>query len=288
MIEDTGPLTRKRMETVEDDLLQHSLDFIDRAHEAGKPFLLWHNSTRMHVWTRLSERWKDKTQSASTPMVCRSSTGSSVSCSRRSTSTGWPKTRSSSSRPTTGPRSSRGRMAGHRLSGARRVLAGKAASVCRSRCAGQDTSRRARCSTASSRSRTSCRPSWPLPVSRTSRSSCCRATRRATRTSASTLTGTTSFPTSAGRARSRRGTSFLLRGARALRDPLSKLESSFPGQERLVGGQSMNPPCQGGKTGGHRFDPGYAPPFESPANAGLSVFQGEATQLSTSADGRAT
>ena len=31
------------------------------AHEAGKPFLLWHNTTRMHVWTRLSERWRDKT-----------------------------------------------------------------------------------------------------------------------------------------------------------------------------------------------------------------------------------
>jgi len=60
-IEDTGPLTRKRMETVEDDLLARSLDFIDRAHAADKPFLLWHNTTRMHVWTRLSERWKDKT-----------------------------------------------------------------------------------------------------------------------------------------------------------------------------------------------------------------------------------
>jgi arylsulfatase len=60
-IEDTGPLTRKRMETIEDDLLARSLDFIDRAHADGKPFLLWHNTTRMHVWTRLSERWKDKT-----------------------------------------------------------------------------------------------------------------------------------------------------------------------------------------------------------------------------------
>jgi arylsulfatase A-like enzyme len=39
-IEDTGPLTRKRMETVEDDLRTHSLDFIDRAHAADKPFLL--------------------------------------------------------------------------------------------------------------------------------------------------------------------------------------------------------------------------------------------------------
>ncbi|MBB2940649.1 arylsulfatase [Actinoplanes lutulentus] len=60
-ITDTGPLTRERMTTIENDLLERSLGFIDRAHEQGKPFLLWHNSTRMHVWTRLSERWKDKT-----------------------------------------------------------------------------------------------------------------------------------------------------------------------------------------------------------------------------------
>jgi arylsulfatase len=60
-IHDTGPLTRKRMETIEDDLLSRSIEFIDRAHEAGKPFLLWHNTTRMHVWTRLSDRWREKT-----------------------------------------------------------------------------------------------------------------------------------------------------------------------------------------------------------------------------------
>jgi arylsulfatase A-like enzyme len=62
VIEDTGPLTRKRMETIEDDLLARSFDFIERAHKAEKPFLLWHNTTRMHVWTHLSERWKDKTK----------------------------------------------------------------------------------------------------------------------------------------------------------------------------------------------------------------------------------
>jgi arylsulfatase A-like enzyme len=50
------------METVEEDLLAHSLDFIDRAYAAVKPFLLWHNATRMHVWTRPSERWRDKTK----------------------------------------------------------------------------------------------------------------------------------------------------------------------------------------------------------------------------------
>ena len=61
-IRDTGPLTRKRMETVEDDLLQRSLSFMDRAKAANKPFFLWHNTTRMHVWTHLGERWKDKTK----------------------------------------------------------------------------------------------------------------------------------------------------------------------------------------------------------------------------------
>jgi len=58
--EDTGPLTRKRMETVEEDLLQASLDFMDKSAKGGKPFFLWHNTTRMHVWTRLSPQWEDK------------------------------------------------------------------------------------------------------------------------------------------------------------------------------------------------------------------------------------
>ncbi len=61
-IRDTGPLTRERMGTVEDDLLRRSLDFMTRARSANRPFFLWHNTTRMHVWTRLGERWKDKTK----------------------------------------------------------------------------------------------------------------------------------------------------------------------------------------------------------------------------------
>jgi arylsulfatase A-like enzyme len=59
-IEDTGPLTRKRMETADTEFLNKSLDFIERAHKAGKPFFVWHNSTRMHVWTHLSEKYKGK------------------------------------------------------------------------------------------------------------------------------------------------------------------------------------------------------------------------------------
>jgi arylsulfatase len=59
-ITDTGPITRKRMETAEEELLARSLDFMDRTVKAGKPFFLWHNTTRMHVFTRLSAKWENK------------------------------------------------------------------------------------------------------------------------------------------------------------------------------------------------------------------------------------
>jgi arylsulfatase len=52
-IENTGPLTKKRMETVDEEFLEASLDFIQRQHEAGQPFFCWFNSTRMHVFTHL-------------------------------------------------------------------------------------------------------------------------------------------------------------------------------------------------------------------------------------------
>lgn len=55
MIEDTGPLSRKRMETIDDEVTAGALDFMERATKADKPFFLWWNSTRMHVFTRLKE-----------------------------------------------------------------------------------------------------------------------------------------------------------------------------------------------------------------------------------------
>jgi arylsulfatase A-like enzyme len=60
-IMDTGPLTRKRMETVDEEFLAAALDFIDRQHQAGKPFFVYFNSTRMHVWTRLKPDSQGKT-----------------------------------------------------------------------------------------------------------------------------------------------------------------------------------------------------------------------------------
>jgi arylsulfatase len=52
-IEDTGPLTKKRMETVDDETIAAALDFMDRAHASGKPFFMWWNGTRMHFRTHV-------------------------------------------------------------------------------------------------------------------------------------------------------------------------------------------------------------------------------------------
>jgi arylsulfatase len=60
---DTGPLSRKRMETVEEELLTRSQDFMNRSVKAGKPFFLWHNPSRMHAFTRLSPKWGNKSGS---------------------------------------------------------------------------------------------------------------------------------------------------------------------------------------------------------------------------------
>ncbi len=59
-VEDTGPLTIKRMETVDDEFLAASLDFIDHNHEAGKPWFTWFNSSRMHYWTHIQKKWVGK------------------------------------------------------------------------------------------------------------------------------------------------------------------------------------------------------------------------------------
>jgi arylsulfatase len=52
-VEDTGPLTRKRMETADEEFLAAAIDFIERAHQAGQPFFVWFNSSRMHFYTHL-------------------------------------------------------------------------------------------------------------------------------------------------------------------------------------------------------------------------------------------
>jgi arylsulfatase len=60
-ITDTGPLTRKRMETVDDEVTAEALRFMTDAARDGKPFFLWWNSTRMHIFTHLKPESDGKT-----------------------------------------------------------------------------------------------------------------------------------------------------------------------------------------------------------------------------------
>jgi arylsulfatase A-like enzyme len=53
-IEDTGALTKKRMETIDDETSTAAIDFIQRQSKAGKPFFCWYNSTRMHLRTHVA------------------------------------------------------------------------------------------------------------------------------------------------------------------------------------------------------------------------------------------
>lgn len=54
-IEDTGQLSRERMKSIDSEFIEASLDFIKRAKKADKPFFLWFNPSRMHMYTRLSD-----------------------------------------------------------------------------------------------------------------------------------------------------------------------------------------------------------------------------------------
>jgi arylsulfatase len=60
-IESTGPLTVKRMETIDEEVTKLSLDYLDKAKAANRPFFLWWNSTRMHINTHLKPEIVGKT-----------------------------------------------------------------------------------------------------------------------------------------------------------------------------------------------------------------------------------
>jgi arylsulfatase len=57
-IEDAGTLYPKRMETVDDEILDHAVKLLDQARKENKPFFLWLNPTRMHAITHLSEKYQ--------------------------------------------------------------------------------------------------------------------------------------------------------------------------------------------------------------------------------------
>jgi arylsulfatase len=57
-IEDTGPLTKKRMETIDMEFMGKAIDFIKCQHEGAKPFFVWFNTTRMHLRSHIPDRIK--------------------------------------------------------------------------------------------------------------------------------------------------------------------------------------------------------------------------------------
>ncbi len=61
-IEDTGALTKKRMETIDDETSAAAIDFMQRQNAAGKPFFCWFNSTRMHLRTHVRESHRGRYQ----------------------------------------------------------------------------------------------------------------------------------------------------------------------------------------------------------------------------------
>jgi arylsulfatase len=59
--EDTGPLTKKRMETFDEEVSEKAISFIEKAAKEDKPFFLWWNSTKMHIFTHLKDELDGKT-----------------------------------------------------------------------------------------------------------------------------------------------------------------------------------------------------------------------------------
>jgi arylsulfatase len=60
-IEDTGPLTKKRMETIDQETKEAAIRFMKEANANNQPFFVWYNSTLMHVWTHLTEAEQNAT-----------------------------------------------------------------------------------------------------------------------------------------------------------------------------------------------------------------------------------
>ncbi len=59
-IENTGPLTRERMETFDGEVLDQTLDYLDRKGKNGKPFFVWFNTTAIHIWSHPNSEYVQK------------------------------------------------------------------------------------------------------------------------------------------------------------------------------------------------------------------------------------
>ena len=133
-IEDTGPLTRKRMETIDDETSAAAIDFMKRQHDAGTPFFTWMNTTRMHARTHVRDEHRSPpgltapTEYADGMVEHDAVIGEIL---ERSTRWASPTTPSSSTPPTTARTRTPGRTPAPRRSAARRTPTGRAPTACR-------------------------------------------------------------------------------------------------------------------------------------------------------------
>ena len=159
-IESTGPLGKKRMETIDEEITKATLDYLDKAKKADKPFFLWWNSTRMHIWTHLKPESVGKTGLGTYPdgmvehdamvgqmldklkeLGLEENTIVMYSTDNGAEEFSWPD-------------------GGTRRSAARRPRTGRAAIACPPRFAGPASSSPARSATISSPTKTCCPRSW--------------------------------------------------------------------------------------------------------------------------------
>jgi arylsulfatase len=136
-IEDTGPLSRARMPTVDLEIYDAANKFMDAQVKAQKPFFIWFNTTRMHVWTHLKPSAQGRTGIGLYPDGMVEHDDMVGGLLRRLDELGIATTRSSCTAPTTAPRREPGRMAEQCRSMARRGRPGKAASAYRCSCVGR-------------------------------------------------------------------------------------------------------------------------------------------------------
>jgi arylsulfatase len=59
-IEDTGPLTRKRMQTIDQEVTDETLKYLDRVGKGDKPFFVWYNTTAIHIWSHPPQKYVQK------------------------------------------------------------------------------------------------------------------------------------------------------------------------------------------------------------------------------------
>ena len=145
-IEDAGTLYPKRMETVDDEIRDLAINFMDKAKKDGKPFFCWLNPTRMHIVTHLSEKWNATRNSEngwSEEEAGMAQLDNDIALVlQKLKAMGEDTTRSSSSPPITAPNCSPGPMAERRPLRSPRGRSWKAVSACPASFAGPGMFRR--------------------------------------------------------------------------------------------------------------------------------------------------